>query len=296
MSQSPQIWDLWLLLTLWPLVPRERVRICKQCHYIVTCVGLPPTLDSAPHPRLLVTNVTPGPDPSTSSDMILLLTTQHYQDRGFFIPCSSTVNYDFVAATVCTGKYTNIPSDIPFSLIFSKILGHLTQCCTRDKIIFVFKHQKNVLSKWSVLKHVCHRYNTSSSLNPALALTWLYPGCAVVWRNFFNLITHCFPAPCNLQLWSKLFNLNSSGPKFLQLHLQHSTQVFVQCVTVSSVSNPSLHIVFDPFPSRVKINKLLQSPSIPCFYSDLFRLPSLQLFIGTVLERNKNRKLNKKEN
>ena len=152
------------------------------------------------------------------------------------------------------------------------------------------------MSKWSVLKHVCHRYNTSSSLNPALALTWLYPGCAVVWRNFFNLITHCFPAPCNLQLWSKLFNLNSSGPKFLQLHLQHSTRVFVQCVTVSTVSNPSLHIVFDPFPSRVKINKLLQSPSIPCFYSDLFRLPSLQHFIGTVLERNKNRKLNKKEN
>ena len=99
-------------------------------------------------------------------------------------------------------------------------------------------------------------------MNPALALTWLYPGCAVVWRNFFNLITHCFPAPCNLQLWSKLFNLNSSGPKFLQLHLQHSTQVFVQCVTVSSVLNPSLHIVFDPFPSRVKINKLLHYSSL----------------------------------
>ena len=38
----------------------------------------------------------------------------------------STVNYDFVAATVYTGKCTNIPPDILISLIFTKILGHLT--------------------------------------------------------------------------------------------------------------------------------------------------------------------------
>ena len=76
--------------------------------------------------RVPVTNASPSLDPSTSSDMTLLLTTQHYQDRRFFIAWSSAVNYDFVAATVYTGKCTNIPPDILISLIFTKILGHLT--------------------------------------------------------------------------------------------------------------------------------------------------------------------------
>ena len=58
------------------------------------------------HPPLdsVVTNAAPRPHPSTSSDMTLLLTTQHYQDRRFFIARSSAVKYDFVAATVHTGN------------------------------------------------------------------------------------------------------------------------------------------------------------------------------------------------
>ena len=92
-------------------------------HHVLVCVPLPhPTLTTL----VLVTNASPRLDPSTSSDMTLLLTTQHYQDRRFFIAWSSAVNYDFVAATVFTGKYTNIPPDILISLIFTKILGHLT--------------------------------------------------------------------------------------------------------------------------------------------------------------------------
>ena len=74
-----------------------------------------------------------------------------------------------------------------------------------------------------------------------------------------------------LQSWSKLFRIgirvdqqSSSGPS---VHLQHLSQVFAQCVTISTVSNPLLHNVFDliSIQSENKQTPRFSShPSIPC--------------------------------
>ena len=120
---------------------------------------------------------------------------------------------------------------------------------------------------WS--EHVFHRNITSRSLNPALVLTLRTVSklCPPEWRNFFNLITHCCAGLCKtlLAVLVKTFpNRNLSRPtKFLRtLTLAptlHSTQVFAQCVTSSTVSNSFLQLSLISFPSRVKINKLLDS-------------------------------------
>ena len=106
---------------------------------------------------------------------------------------------------------------------------------------------------WS--EHVFHRNITNRSLNPALVLTWRTVSrlCPPEWRNFFNLITHCCAGLCKtlLAVLVKTFpNRNSSRPtEFLNTLTPtptlHSTQVFAQCVTSSTVSNSFLHIVFD---------------------------------------------------
>lgn len=116
-----------------PQISGQRLDLCR--FEIGSLSSLVPSLTSCvvltmlwPHPPLDSGAgdkcASPRLDPSTSSDMTLLLTTQHYQDPGPLL--HSTVNYDFVAATVYTGKCTNIPPDILISLIFTKILGHLT--------------------------------------------------------------------------------------------------------------------------------------------------------------------------
>ena len=74
---------------------------------------------------VLVTNV----PPLTRTPALHLIWHYYLQPNTIKIAgplLHSTVNYDFVAATVYTGKCTNIPPDILISLIFTKILGHLT--------------------------------------------------------------------------------------------------------------------------------------------------------------------------
>ena len=97
-------------------------------------------------------------------------------------------------------------------------------------------------------------------------------------------------------------NRNSSRPKeFLRTLFPplapHLSQVFAQCVTISTVSNPLLHNVFDliSIQSENKQTPRFSShPSIPCLLWSV--PPSSQHFIGIVSECNKKRKLNKKEN
>lgn len=217
-----------------------------------SCVGLCPP---SPHSTtlVLVTNASPRLDPSTSSDMTLLLTTQHYQDRRFFIAWSSAVNYDFVAATVCTGKCTNIPPDILISLIFTKILGHLTlkwlALHQRDKIIFVSNIKRMFWANgqsWNMFVRETSRTGPWTQL-------WYWRG----WNQAVSSgMKKLFQSDHTLLRWTlqyllavlvKTFpNRNSSRPtEFLRTLTPppspHLTQVFAQCVTISTVSNPLLH-------------------------------------------------------
>ena len=99
--------------------------------------------------------------------------------------------------------------------------------------------------------------------------------CPPVWRNFFNLITHCCAELCNtsLQSWSKLFRIgirvdtqSSSGP---WLHLQPRT--WLKCLLNVSPSPLSRTLystnVFDliSIQSENKQTPRFSShPSIPC--------------------------------
>ena len=134
-----------------------------------------------------------------------------------------------------------------------------------------------------------------------------YPGCALRNEETFSIWSHIAAldfARLYLQSWSKLFQIGiwvdqqSSSIPSPQLLTLHSTQVFAQCVTSSTVSNSFLHIVFDliSIQSENKQTPRFSNPAICPVCLGWSVPPSLQHFIGIVLECNKKGKLNKKEN
>ena len=129
--------------------------------------------------------------------------------------------------------------------------------------------------------------------------------CPPVWRNFFNLITHCCAELCNtyLQSWSKLFQIGirvdqqSSSEPSLHLH----PRTWLKCLLNVSPSPLSRTLystnVFDLISIQSENKQTPRFSSHPSILCLLWSVPpSSQHFIGIVSECNKKRKLNKKEN
>ena len=131
-----------------------------------------------------------------------------------------------------------------------------------------------MVSPGTCLSEKHHEQVPEPTSGPDVAETRL---CPPVWRNFFNLITHCCAELCNTCLVKTFPNRNSSRPTELpSIHSEAplSTQVFAQCVTVP---NPCLHIVFDLISIQSENKQTPRYPRHPsrvlCVYSaDLFSL------------------------